>query len=121
MSDLLRIGASGLNAAYAQLQNAGQNIANAATPGYVRREVQLSENRNVGAGMVSGSGVDVTGVRRVYDQFLSREAVSTQSSASQDTARSDALQRLDSVFADPATGAGADLSHAVRGESRGAD
>jgi len=107
MSDLLRIGASGLNAAYAQLQNAGQNIANAATPGYVRREVQLSENRNVGAGMVSGSGVDVTGVRRVYDQFLSREAVSTQSSASQDTARSDALQRLDSVFADPATGLGA--------------
>ena len=107
MSDLLRIGASGLNAAYAQLQNAGQNIANAATPGYVRREVQLSENRNVGAGMVSGSGVDVTGVRRVYDQFLSREAVSTQSSASQDTARSDALQRLDAVFADPTTGLGA--------------
>ena len=107
MSDLLRIGASGLNAAYAQLQNAGQNIANAATPGYVRREVQLSENRNVGAGMVSGSGVDVTGVRRVYDQFLSREAVSTQSSAAQDTARSDALQRLDAVFADPGTGLGA--------------
>ena len=39
---LLGIGNSGLMAAYAQLQTAGNNIANASTPGYNRETVNLA-------------------------------------------------------------------------------
>ena len=59
MSDLLRIGSSALNAAYVQLQTTGQNIANAATPGYVRREVLLQETVSAGRTGMGGGGVDV--------------------------------------------------------------
>lgn len=107
MSDMFRIGSSALNAAYVQLTTTGQNIANANTPGYVRRETQLQEAISVGRNGFSGAGVDVTGVRRVYDQFLTREAISTKASAAQDGARSDGLQRLDQMFADGSAGLGA--------------
>jgi flagellar hook-associated protein 1 FlgK len=107
MSDLMRIGSSAMNAAYAQLQTTGQNIANASTPGYVRREVVLAESGSNSSSGFVGRGVDVTAVRRVYDQFLVRESVSSRSSAAQDTARSDALTRLDTLFADSKSGLGA--------------
>ena len=99
MSDLLRIGSSALNAASLQLQTAGQNIANAATPGYVRREVQQKEMVSAGRTGLGGGGVDVVAVRRVYDEFLSREASTSGASAAQDSARSDGLSRLDQLFA----------------------
>jgi len=103
----MRIGSSAMNAAYAQLQTTGQNIANASTPGYVRREVVLSESGNNDSSGWVGRGVDVSAVRRVYDQFLVRESVANRASAAQDTARSDALTRLDSLFADSKNGLGA--------------
>jgi flagellar hook-associated protein 1 FlgK len=107
MSDLLRIGSSALNAASLQLQTAGQNIANAATPGYVRREVQQKEMVSAGRTGLGGGGVDVVAVRRVYDEFLSREASTSGASAAQDSARSDGLSRLDQLFANSQTGLGA--------------
>jgi flagellar hook-associated protein 1 len=107
MSDLMRIGSSAMNAAYTQLQTAGQNIANAATPGYVRREVTLQEVGNQGANGFTGRGVDAVAVRRVYDEFLVRESASSKAAAAQDNARSESLGRLDRLFADPATGVGA--------------
>jgi flagellar hook-associated protein 1 FlgK len=107
MSDLMRIGSSAMNAAYAQLQTTGQNIANASTPGYVRREVVLQEAGSMGSGGFVGRGVDAVAVQRVYDEFLVRESASSKASAAQDSARGDALQRLERLFADPATGVGA--------------
>jgi flagellar hook-associated protein 1 FlgK len=107
MSDLMRIGSSAMNAAYAQLQVTGQNIANAATPGYVRREVTLQESGNMSPEGWIGRGVDVAGVRRIYDQFLVREAAAGKAAAAQDGTRSTALGGLERLFADPATGVGA--------------
>lgn len=113
MSDLFRIGSSGLNAAYAQLQTAGQNIANAATPGYVRREVQLSESVGASASGLAGSGVQVSGLRRHYDAFVTQEAIASQSMSAQDVARREGLSRLDSLFADPQSGMGAAFDRLV--------
>ncbi len=107
MSNLMRIGSSAMNAAYAQLQTTGQNIANAATPGYVRREVVLQEAGSASPQGWVGRGVDAVAVRRVYDDFLVRESVSSKAAASQDAARSESLARLDRLFSDPATGMGA--------------
>ena len=81
MSDLMRIGSSAMSAAYAQLQTTGQNIANASTPGYVRREVVLQEAGSSGPSGFMGRGVDAVAVQRVYDQFLTRESASSKASA----------------------------------------
>jgi flagellar hook-associated protein 1 FlgK len=113
MSGLLGIGSSAMNAAYAQLQTTGQNIANASTPGYVRREVVLREAGDMGPAGWVGRGVDVQSVRRVYDQFLTREASANRAAAAQDTARSDALGRLEQLFADSSTGLGAGFDDLV--------
>lgn len=115
MTDLLRIGSSAMRAAYAQLQTTGQNIANAATPGYVRREVILEEQGDMGADGYVGRGVNASGVRRAYDEFLTRESISNRSVSAQDTARGDALARLDRLFADPQTGLGAAFDDVVGG------
>ena len=113
MTDLLRIGSSAMRAAYAQLQTTGQNIANAATPGYVRREVMLEEQGDMGAEGYVGRGVSASGVRRAYDEFLTRESISNRSTTAQDSARGDALSRLDRLFADPQTGLGAAFDDVV--------
>ncbi|HVL56968.1 MAG TPA: flagellar hook-associated protein FlgK [Burkholderiaceae bacterium] len=114
MTDLLRLGTSALNAAYAQLQTTGHNIANAATPGYSRREVVLQDaGVSPGAGGFFGRGVDVANVRRVYDQFLARESIANDAAAAQDRARSAQLDRLNALFADPATGVGAAFDELV--------
>jgi flagellar hook-associated protein 1 FlgK len=107
MNELMRIGSSAMSAAAAQLETTGQNIANAATPGYVRREVQIGESGSMSQDGWAPRGVDVLGVRRVYDEALTREAASAKAGAAQDAARTDLLQRLDTLFADSETGAGA--------------
>jgi flagellar hook-associated protein 1 FlgK len=107
MSNLMRIGSSAMGAAYAQLQTTGQNIANAATPGYVRREVVLQEAGSASAQGWTGRGVEAVAVRRVYDDFLARESVSSRAAASQDAVRAESLARLDGLFSDPSTGIGA--------------
>jgi flagellar hook-associated protein 1 FlgK len=107
MSDLMRIGSTAMNAAYTQLQTTGQNIANASTPGYVRREVVLQEAGAATPQGWAGRGVEAVAVVRVYDEFLVRESVSSRAAAAQDAARSDSLRRLDRLFSDPASGIGA--------------
>lgn len=57
---------SGLNAASRGVELVSSNVANAATPGYGRRELELT-SRTLGA---TGSGVQVAGVRREVDQAL---------------------------------------------------
>ncbi len=113
MSDLMRIGSSAMNAAYAQLQTTGQNIANASTPGYVRREVVLQEAGDLGAQGWNGRGVDAVAVRRVYDEFLVRESVASRAAAAQDAARGESLARLDRLFADGESGLGASFDDLV--------
>lgn len=79
MSDLLSIGASGVRAYQTALNVVGENIANASTDGYARRDVIL---REITPGAKSGpleinkrvlGGVDVTGVDRQWDQFRATE------------------------------------------------
>jgi flagellar hook-associated protein 1 FlgK len=89
-SDLLSISLSGAKAARIGLDVTAQNIANAATDGYVRRSVGLTEVASTGynqnTGDVSLSGVRVDKIVRNADAFRQSEVRRTGS----DTARANA-------------------------------
>src|SRR5262252_8590649 len=108
MSGIFSIGTSALNAAYTALRTAGNNVANASTPGYSRQMVVLTAQTGAMiGGNYLGQGVAVSDVRRSYDAFLSRAATSAQSAASSSDARATQLAQLDNLFANPDTGLGA--------------
>jgi flagellar hook-associated protein 1 FlgK len=71
MSNLLNIGASGLNAAQVALTTVGNNISNVNTTGYSRQTVVQTEAiSQTGGNFTIGSGVDVQSVQRAYSDFL---------------------------------------------------
>lgn len=108
MTSLLNIGTRSLAAAQGALSTISHNIANVNTPGYSRQEAVLStaSGQFTGSGFF-GRGVDLTTVRRQYDQFLMGTVQSNTAQASADAARSDAMAQLDSLFSDPELGIGA--------------
>jgi flagellar hook-associated protein 1 FlgK len=96
MSDLLAIGASGIKAYSRALSVVGDNIANAQTEGYVRRDVRLSEAPAAGDIVLSRNsirpgGVLVEGVTRAVDQWLVDDARTASGEASRQTAKLDWL------------------------------
>ncbi len=107
-SSLLNIGSSSLAAAQGSLKTISHNIANVNTPGYSRQEAVLETAGGMytGAGFF-GRGVEMSTVRRQYDQFLAASVQAGASRAAFDMARSGALDGLDAVFADPELGIGA--------------
>ena len=99
MSSLMSIGKSAMFANYAALQTAGNNIANANTPGYSRQDVQFADapGQFTGSGYF-GKGVNVTTVARSYDQFLTHQAQVTGSTSAADSVRLEKLSQLENVF-----------------------
>ncbi|MEO6276703.1 flagellar hook-associated protein FlgK [Roseateles sp.] len=99
MAGLLSLGARAMFANQAALQTIGQNIANANTVGYSRQSVVLttSPGQYTGAGFF-GKGVDVQTVVRSHNDFLTKEASSSKSTASADATRAEQLSRMEKVF-----------------------
>lgn len=97
---------SAMNAAQTGMATTQHNIANAGTPGFSRQEVVIAPRggQQIGAGFV-GSGVDVKGVVRVYDQYLTNQVRLEQTQSSYLTAYHAAMTQIDNLVADPAAGA----------------
>lgn len=97
---------SGMNAAQVALTTTQHNISNANTPGFTRQEVQISARPGIqfGGGFI-GQGVDVVGVKRIYDNFLSTQVLQEQTQSSYLTSYYNALKQIDNLIADPAAGA----------------
>jgi flagellar hook-associated protein 1 FlgK len=93
----LQTASSGLQAAQAALTAVSDNIANVNTPGYVRKTVVQQERVVAGR----GAGVDVTGVKRVTDQYLQTASMSAGSDSSRYSIYSDYLDSAQSLFGDP--------------------
>lgn len=105
-SNLFTSALSGLNAAQYGLATTEHNIANATTPGYTRQEVLLSARLpQLYGGAFLGQGVDVAGVRRIYDQFLNTQMLQEQSQASYLTSYHTVMKQIDNLVADPSAGA----------------
>ena len=101
-SDLLNIAASGVRAARAALDVSSQNIANAATEGYVRRSIRLSEVAGASGyarvGDFSLSGVRVDGLTRNADSFRQSEARRTGSDARRASGELQAYQNVEAAL-----------------------
>ncbi len=95
----MQIGRSALVSSQVGIQVAGNNMANAATPGYTRQSLFLSANRGQVMGSFSlGRGVGIDAVERQIDEALQarlRRSLADEASAS---AIDDIMSQLESVL-----------------------
>lgn len=105
MSDLLSTGISGLLASQLALNTTGHNISNANTAGYTRQDVLFGTRQpeRYGSGWI-GSGVNVDGVRRLYDLFLTNQVRDVTGSQSRLATYSSLASRVDNLLADTKAG-----------------
>lgn len=102
LTAVLSNASSGLIAAQAGLRTASDNIANVNTPGYVRKAID-QQHRVIGG---VGSGTEVSGVRRVVDQFLVSAGLAASSTASRWDLIASNLDNAQSLFGDPTSDTG---------------
>ena len=87
---------SGLAVASRRADVVSNNIANALTPGYARREVSVAEQVLNG----TGAGVAVAGVTRASDPVLTRERRAAEGVAARDVVVASAYQALNGALGD---------------------
>ncbi|RFA30733.1 flagellar hook-associated protein FlgK [Alkalilimnicola ehrlichii] len=96
MTVLSQIGYSGLQAAHTALTVAGQNIANVNTPGFNR--LALDTHSVAGHGRLSGGGgVEVTGIRRIVNDFNNQQLWRATTDAKYHETRQTYLTALESL------------------------
>ncbi|WP_041957416.1 flagellar hook-associated protein FlgK [Sulfurospirillum arsenophilum] len=104
MSNLFGIfntGNSGLNAAQVAVATTSQNIANAKNEFYTRQRVNFSASPALsGQGVSVGSGVTVTSIVRIHDEFVFAKLRSASTNLSYDTYSSQSLQEVAKNFPD---------------------
>lgn len=95
----LNIAARALTTNLSALQVIGNNIANASTPGYSRQSVTLEQVQGQFAGSAYfGKGVQLTGVNRSFDQFLTQNANTLGALSGSDSIRFKGLQQVETLF-----------------------
>ncbi|HEX5506981.1 MAG TPA: flagellar hook-associated protein FlgK [Pseudolabrys sp.] len=97
LTQALSTALTGLNAAQTALSITAGNIANAQTPGYVRKNAVQVET----AFGASGIGVSVTEINRVLDQFVQQQLRTESSGASYADLSASFYQQIQSVYGDP--------------------
>ncbi len=104
-SNILGIGQSALTAAQVGLNVTGHNIANASTPGYTRQVVVqgAAMAQDFGYGFM-GQGTEVSTVKRVYNEYLSTQVRSAQTTKSGMDSYYSHISQIDNMLADPTSG-----------------
>jgi flagellar hook-associated protein 1 FlgK len=104
MSNIFDVGSSALNSLQRAISTTGNNIANANTDGYSRQEVEFaSRTPNRIGGATLGTGVEVSSIRRAYDQFLTQDVQARTSSSGYYSLYATTAEQIDNLMADPAT------------------
>lgn len=89
----------------------GNNIANAATPGYTRQQVVLASTRPyaypgldslIGPGQI-GTGVVVEQIRRVRDEFVDKQIRVGNANKGEVEVEKNSLQQVENVFLEPSS------------------
>jgi len=97
LSQALSTAMSGLRATQASLALVSSNVANAETPGYVKKTL----NQVAGTTGDFGSSVSINGVNRQLDQYLQTQLRTETSGAAYADTRSTYLANLQSVYGNP--------------------
>lgn len=96
----LMIGVQALEVSQGALTATSNNIANADTAGYTREVTQIAENaESVSGGVVTGGGVNLTGLQSVRDELLNLQIQQQTSAQSNEDAQSSALNQVQTYFA----------------------
>ncbi|EHQ58602.1 flagellar hook-associated protein FlgK [gamma proteobacterium HIMB55] len=104
MSNIFDVGSSALTALQRAISTTGNNIANVNTEGYSRQEVEFrSRNPDSLGGHQIGTGVEVTSIRRAYDQFITVDIQARASSSGYYSLYASTASQIDNLMADPAT------------------
>ena len=101
MSNLFGIGLSGLNAARNAIATSSNNVSNVNTPGYTRQKIELDEARSSNG---QGSGVQVSGVKRQYAQFISGQLNAAQSKSSALDTHLGQVSQINNLLGDSSAG-----------------
>ena len=99
LSQALSAAISGLNVSQSSLALVAANVANADTPGYVRKTVDQVAT----AGNGTGIGVRISTVQRQLDQYVQQQLRVENAGASYATTLSQFYDRLQGVFGSPGT------------------
>jgi len=97
LSQALGSAVAGLRVTQSALSLVGANVANAQTPGYVRKTLDQAETAAAGAGISVGTN----GIDRELDQYLQRQLRAESSGGAYADLRSQFYQRLQDVYGDP--------------------
>lgn len=97
LGDALSIAMAGLRANQAAMSLVSSNVANAETPGYVRKTVD-QVTTNTGS---TGSGVNINGINRELDEFVQTQLRTETSGAGYASLKSDFLQQLQGLYGNP--------------------
>jgi flagellar hook-associated protein 1 len=106
MSGILSNAISGLQASQTALRTAGHNISNANTVGYSRQQVEYAtrpEQRAGSAGFI-GSGVTVTNIERVVNEFVTTQLRLDTAAFNQLNTYNSNIGKIDKLFSDINTG-----------------
>jgi flagellar hook-associated protein 1 len=101
MAELFSVGISALNANSRMLTTTGHNISNANTEGYSRQRVTL-ESRTpqfLGSGF-SGKGVDIAGIARISNEFLTQSLRLSASSEARASAFANLSGQVDMLLSE---------------------
>ncbi|MGE0285707.1 MAG: flagellar hook-associated protein FlgK [Bradyrhizobium sp.] len=98
LSQALSTAMSGLRATQNSLALVSSNVANAETPGYVKKTV----NQVTGSTGDYGSSVLINGVNRQLDQYLQSQVRTEASGAAYASVRANFLSNLQGVYGNPA-------------------
>ena len=105
MGDMLGNAVSGLLSFQRALTTTSHNIANVNTPGYSRQSVELdTRNPVLLGGDYIGSGVEISDVRRAYDQFMTSNLRDSTSSYMRLEKFTELAGQIDDILADPQGG-----------------
>ena len=104
MTSIFDVGSSALNSLQRAISTTGNNIANVNTEGYSRQQVEFSSRTpDYIGGLALGTGVEVSAIRRAYDQFLTADVQARTSSSSYYNLYAGTAEQIDNLMADPAT------------------
>ncbi|MFN0010747.1 MAG: flagellar hook-associated protein FlgK [Phycisphaerales bacterium] len=99
LSGAFQIGRSGLAAAQLGIQTAGNNVANAATPGYSRQVATQVPSRDTQQGsLFVGRGVEVASIRRQVDGALQARLLTGTSAESRANTEATVLAQVEATL-----------------------